>query len=324
MKPAKLQPGDQVRVVAPSKSLAIIEQPVREVALKRFNELGLAVTFSRHAEEMDEFGSSSIASRLQDLHEAFADPQVKAVFAVIGGFNSNQLLGYLDYDLIKRNPKILCGYSDTTALANAIYAKTGLITYSGPSFSSFGMEKGLSYTLDYVQKCLMADAAFEIEASSEWSDDPWYADQENRTFYPNQGFFPIQEGEVEGVIIGGNLCTLNLLQGTPYMPSLQDSILFLEDDYEVSPETFDRDLQSFIHQPQFAEVKAVVIGRFQTASRMTREKLQRIVQTKRELQHIPVVAEADFGHTTPFFTFPIGGRAKLSVTDKQVNLTIWP
>lgn len=111
--------------------------------------MGFQVTFSKHAEELDRFASSSISSRVQDLHRAFRDPNVKAILTTLGGYNSNGLLKHLDYDLIRKNPKFFCGYSDITALNNAIYTKTRLVTYSGPHFSSFGMEKGLEYTNDY-------------------------------------------------------------------------------------------------------------------------------------------------------------------------------
>ena len=168
----------------------------------------------------------------------------------------------------------------------------------------------------------MNEEPFEVVSSAEWSDDRWYFDQENRIFYPNEGYLAIHEGEADGVIIGGNLCTLNLLQGTEYMPSLQDAILFLEDDNLVDAETFDRDLQSLIHQPTFSQVKGLVIGRFQRETKMTREKLLQIIATKKELRGIPVVAEADFGHTTPMITFPIGGRAALQAGDGKITLEI--
>ena len=91
-------------------------------------------------------------ARVEDLNEAFRDENVKAILTVIGGFNSNQLLDYIDYEAIKNNPKIFCGFSDITALSNAIYAKTGVVTYSGPHYSSFGMLKGFEYSLEYFKK----------------------------------------------------------------------------------------------------------------------------------------------------------------------------
>src|SRR5680860_43589 len=141
--PQKLKKGDKVRVIAPSRSMAIISQETRDIAKNRFEELGLELSFGKHIEEIDDFVSSSIESRIEDLHDAFCDSRVKAIFTVIGGFNCNQLLQYIDWDLIKNNPKIFCGFSDITALNNAIYAKTGLfyiwdhiILHFGKSFIS--------------------------------------------------------------------------------------------------------------------------------------------------------------------------------------------
>jgi muramoyltetrapeptide carboxypeptidase LdcA involved in peptidoglycan recycling len=322
MFPEKLVPGDELRVIAPSTSFHVINPAVREVALKNLSALGLKVTYGRHAEECDLFNSSSVNSRLEDLHEAFSDPEVKAILTAIGGYNSNQLLRHLDYDLIKANPKIVCGYSDITALAAAIHARTGLVTYSGPHFSTFGMEQGLGYTLEYFQKCLMKAGPFIIEPSTEWSDDKWARDQQERTFIRNAGCVVIYEGSAEGTLLGGNLCTLNLLQGTEYMPPLAGSLLLLEDDYESKALTFDRDLQSLLHQPGFSEVRGMVIGRFQKESAMTTEKLIGIIASKAELGKIPVIANADFGHTTPQFTFPIGGKGRLVAMDGSIEFSI--
>ena len=322
MIPAKLKTGDEIRVVSPSMSLAIISLEIREIANRRLEEMGFKVTIGKHAEEIDEFSSSSIESRVEDLHEAFADPNVKGILTTIGGYNCNQLLRYLDYDLIKANPKIICGYSDTTALSNAILARTGLVTYSGFFYSRCGMLKGHDYELEYFKKCLLSDREFEVSAASTWSDDEWYRDQENRTFMENAGWLVIHEGEADGRIIGGNLCTLNLLQGTEYMPNLENSIVFLEDDGTTSSELFDRDLQSLLHLPGFSGVKGLVIGRFQRGSNITNENLVRIIQTKRELADIPVMANLDFGHTQPLFTFPIGGTARMIARKEESRLVI--
>lgn len=316
--PGKLKAGDEVRVIAPARSLAIISKQTREIANKRIEELGLKLTFSKHVEEMDDFASSSIESRVEDLHEAFSDKNVKAVFTVIGGFNSNQLLKYIDWDLIKNNLKIISGYSDITALNDAFFAKTGLVTYSAPQYSTFGQKLYFDYTLDYFKKCLMSDNPFDIKPSNSWSDDAWYKDQENRKLIPNEGWLTINEGKAVGTILGANLCTFNLLQGTEYMPSLKDSVLFLEDDCTSKAYDFDRNLQSLIHLPDFSGVKGMVIGRFQKESEMTNSLLTQVVKTKRELNNIPVLANVDFGHTSPIISFPIGGTSKLEVTkDKQ-------
>ena len=318
----KLRRGDCVAVIAPALSMHMISENNQKIAISVLRRLGLEVRYGQHIKESDNFVSSSIESRVEDINWAFSDRKIKGILTVIGGFNSNQLLKYLDYKLIKENPKILCGYSDITALSNAIYAKTGLITYSGPHFSTFGMKLGSEFTAEYFQKCLMSSKPFEVEAAKEWSDDPWYKDQQDRHFIKNKGYNVINRGEAQGTIIGGNLCTLNLLQGTQYMPSIKNSILFLEDDEDVRPHTFDRDLQSLIHQPGFETVRGLVIGRFQKASNMTNQLLEKIIKTKRELDGMPVISGADFGHTAPQITFPIGGIAKIAATKSGVQLKI--
>lgn len=320
--PSKLKRGDLIRVIAPSRSLQLIGEETKQIANKRFEDMGLTLSFGKHINESDDFTSSSIESRIEDLHDAFADKSVKAIITVIGGFNSNQLFRSIDWNLIRENSKIFCGFSDITALNNAMYAKTGLITYSGPHYSTFGQKLHFDYSLKYFKKCLFSDKQFQLKPSKEWSDDSWYLDQDKRELLPNNGYLVIHEEEAEGTIIGANLCTLNLLQGTEYMPSLQDSILFIEDDYESVPHTFDRDLQSLIHQPGFEGVKGIVIGRFQKASKMTNNLLKQIVETKKELKNIPVIANVDFGHSDPKITFPIGGEARLKVHQGNVQLQI--
>ena len=104
--PQKLKSGDEIRIVAPSRSLKIISEETRNNANKVFEKLGLKLTFSKNCENCDDFMSSSVEDRIEDLHEAFADKKVKAIFTVIGGYNCNQLLKYLDYELIKNIPII--------------------------------------------------------------------------------------------------------------------------------------------------------------------------------------------------------------------------
>ncbi|HAT74402.1 MAG TPA: LD-carboxypeptidase [Candidatus Moranbacteria bacterium] len=322
MFPKKLKKGDTVQIVAPASSLGIISQENREIANQRFQKMGLKLIFGKHVEEIDEFNSSSIESRIEDLHEAFRNPKVKAVLCVIGGFNSNQLLEYIDWNLIKNNPKIFCGYSDITALGNAIFTKTGVVNYSGPAYATFSEKKGFDYTLEYFEKCLFAKKSFEIKPSQKWSDDKYFLNQNDRTFFKNEGPLIINEGKVEGTLLGGNLCTLNLLQGTQFFPDISNSILFIEDDYESNAVTFDRNLQSLLHLPNFGKVRGIVFGRFQRASEITNEKLLKIIKTKKELKNIPIIINVDFGHTQSMITFPIGGTAKFSAKDGKIKLEI--
>lgn len=319
--PQKLQKGDKVMVVASSRGLKLISQETRDIAIERFREMGLTVEFAPNTndENFDIVGSTSIEKRVEDLMYAFKDKSVKAIFTVIGGFNVNQIISHLDYEVIKENPKIISGFSDITALLGAINAKTGLEVYYGPHFSSLGMKKGCEYTLDYLKKILFSDDKINIEPAQEWSDDTWFLDQENRDFISNEGYWIIHNGDAKGKIIGGNLCTFNLLLGTKYRPSFdEDTILFIEDDEMTYTQEFDRDLQALCYQEDFKNVKALIIGRFQKKSAITREKLEFIINNKPELKNIPVIANVDFGHTTPIMTIPLGGYAELK--DGKLNI----
>ncbi len=320
--PQKLNPGDEVRVISPSRSLSIISKETQEIANKRFAEMGLKLSFGKHVNEINDFNSSSIESRVSDFHDAFLDKNVKAVLTVVGGYSANQILDYIDWEIVRNNPKIFCGYSDITALNNSILSMSGLVNYSGVHYSTFGMEQFFDYSLSYFKKCLMNDDPYEIQPSDQWTDDPWFMNQNDRHPIKNEGWMVVNEGKANGHIRGGNLCTLNLLQGTKYMPDIKDSVLFIEDDAESLPHTFDRDLVSLIQQPDFNTVKAVVIGRFQNGSHMTNDLLLQIINTKKELKNIPIIANVDFGHTNSMITYPIGGYVEIDSNKKSPKINI--
>jgi len=320
--PKKLKKWDNIRIIAPSQSAAIIAEANREITNQRLLGLGFNTSFGKHIEESDDFHSSSIESRIDDLHGAFKDKSIDAVFTVIGGFNCNQLLRYIDWDIIKKNPKVFIGFSDTTALQNAIFAKTGIVTYSGPAWSTFGQKLYFDYSMDYFKKCLMNKDSFFVEPSESWTDDLWYKNQEDRHLIKNKGWRIINEGKAEGTIVGANLCTFNLLQGTEYFPNLDHSVLFIEDDETSNPLLFDRDLQSLIHQKNFNNVRGLVIGRFQKQSEMDDKLLDQIILSKKELSKIPVIADVDFGHTSPIITYPIGGTVNLIAKKEEAKIEI--
>lgn len=303
----KLRQGDEIRVIAPSGSLSIVYNEIYERALFYLKSQGFKITFSKNCREKDEFYSSAIKSRIDDIHEAFSDKNVKLVITCIGGFNANQILKYIDYDLIKANPKILCGYSDVTALLNAVYAKTGLVTYHGPHFSSFGFTEEQQYTQKSFFECVMNDETFSIVPSK-----------------TAEKYYIIQEGICEGEIIGGNLCTFNLLQGTPYMPTLQDKILFIEEDNIVGKYfvyEFDRNLQSLLQVYGADSIKGIVFGRFDESCKLDENKIKKIIKDKVS-PNIPVVFGADFGHVFPMITFPIGGKVKIETKGENVDIQI--
>ena len=310
----KLKKGDHIRVVSPSSSIQSIGGFDANVSAKeKLEELGFDISFSSNYFEHDLFDSASITSRVEDLHEAFADESVGAILATIGGYNSNELLPYLDYDLIAQNPKIFCGYSDTTALLNAIYAKTGIETYMGPSYSSFKMKEGQAYQTEAWLKAVTQDS-YELTPSSEWSSDAWYLPDTPRTFYPTDWKI-YNPGRASGIAIGGNISTFNLLTGTEFAPKPDKYILFLEeaedDDYLIIARHLTALLQAYPN-PQ-----AVVFGRFPKETKMTEEILLAILDKHPILQTIPVLYDVDFAHTQPLFTITIGGQVTLD-TEKMV------
>jgi muramoyltetrapeptide carboxypeptidase len=307
--PPTLRRGDTVRVIAPAGNRPSVSEHDHSALIEaRFGQLGLRLTYGEHVDEQDDFESSSVASRLADLHAAFADPGIAAVLTVIGGFNSNELLPYVDWDLIAANPKVFCGYSDITALQNAMLARTGLVTYSGPHWSSFGMRDHFEQTLRWFTDALFTDEPIRLRPSPIWTDDLWFADQDDRHPQPNDGWWPLLAGTATGRIVGGNLSTLNLLQGTPYMPSLDGTVVLVEDDASSDPPTFARDLTSLLQLPTAAGVRGLVIGRFQQAGGMIRHLLEQIVRSQDLPAGVPVLGNADFGHTNPLATIPIGGQ----------------
>ena len=304
---SKLRQGDEIRVVAPSRSLIEVWNDTRLRAVNYVRKKGFGLSYSAHSCELDKYHSSSIESRVEDLHEAFLDPNVKMIITALGGFNVNQILPYIDYNLIAENPKIICGYSDITALLNAIYAKTGLVTYHGPHFSTFGLEGESEYTSQCFLSCLTDDLPLAVEPSNSASK-----------------YYTIQEGECEGTVIGGNLCTLNLLQGTPYMPDIRNKVLFLEDDNimgEYFSYEFDRNFQSLMQVEGADTIKGIVFGRFKETCGMTKDRVCDIIRDKVSTD-IPVVFGADFGHVFPMITFPVGGTVRITANKDDTEILI--
>ncbi|HEM3561145.1 TPA: LD-carboxypeptidase [Streptococcus suis] len=314
----RLKKGDHIRVVSPSSSIERIGGFEANVAAKKKLEaLGFRLSFSEHYFENDIFDSAPIASRVEDLEAAFADETVDAILATIGGYNSNELLPYLDYDLIAQNPKIFCGYSDTTALLNAIYTKTGIQTYMGPSYSSFKMKAGQAYQTESWLKAVTQDS-YELTPSSEWSSDAWYLPDAPRTFYPTE-WKVYNPGQATGIAIGGNISTLNLLTGTEFAPRPDRYVLFLEeaedDDYLIITRHLTALLQAYPN-PQ-----AVVFGRFPKETKMTEEILLTIFDKHPILKKVPVLYDLDFAHTQPLFTITIGGQVELDTKTFSITFS---
>ena len=314
----RLKKGDHIRVVSPSSSIESIGGFEANVAAKKKLEaLGFRLSFSEHYFENDIFDSAPIASRVADLEAAFANETVDAILTTIGGFNCNELLPYLDFDLIAQNPKIFCGYSDTTALLNAIYAKTGMQTYMGPAYSSFKMEQGQQYQTTSWLNAVTQDT-YQLTPSLEWSSDAWYLPDAPRTFYPTE-WKVYNPGQVSGVAIGGNISTLNLLTGTEFAPRPDKYVLFLEeaedDDYLIIARHLTALLQTYPN-PQ-----AVVFGRFPNETKLTEEILLTILDKHPILKKVPVLYDLDFAHTQPLFTITIGGQVEIDTKTFSITFS---
>lgn len=321
MLPEKINAGDEIRIIAPARSASDIDEVVIARAQAALESPSLKVSFSQYAFSRSQRGCPTDAEKVDDLHAAFLDPNVKGILAAIGGFNSNQLLERIDWDIIRANPKIFAGFSDITVLNHAILAKTGLVTFATPNFYCFGLPPESNYSLEYFRRCLFAGQpeTYKVRASKEFYDYAWdYDERSPRSKIVNGGLKIIQPGQASGTLLGGNLCSLNLLNGTEYFPRIKgDIILCLEDDsYDSIPETFERNLQSLIQQPYFRQVKAILFGRFQRESIAANDSLAAIISSKKIGSNIPIVSNLDFGHTDPKFSYKIGGWASVEAYDE--------
>jgi len=136
-----------IEVISLSRSLKTMSSEDLNYAKQKLQELNYNVSFSKNSFICDSFLSSTISERIFDFHNALKSKNIAIILSAKGGYNCHQLLDYIDYDLIKNNPKKICGYSDNTVLLNAIYKMTGVVTFLGPTFQSFSMRKGLETTI---------------------------------------------------------------------------------------------------------------------------------------------------------------------------------
>lgn len=149
---------------------------------------------------------ATVEEKIEDLHDAFANPEIKAIFCVKGGENSNSLFDYIDFELIKNNPKIICGFSDSTSLLNIIYEETGLVTFHGPTFKSL-----TSWETDYSQKEMIKRLV------------------EGKTDFGDEEYKTLKKGQAEGILVGGNLSLIKNLTAGKYSINFENKILFLEE-----------------------------------------------------------------------------------------------
>lgn len=260
---------------------------MQNVSTRQLLEIWLNVSYGANVYEVLYNDTWSILHRVNDLHSAFLDDNIDGILTTIWWLNANTILNYIDYELISNNPKVLCGYSDITCLLNAIYAKTWLVTYNWPHFSTFWIEQWNEYTINNFRKCLFDESWFFILPSDEWSNDERYLDQRNRNFIKNKWFISLQAWETEWELIWWNLNTLNLLQGTDYFPLADDwCILFIEDVwYNAELAWLDRNIESIL-QVKWLEIKWLLIWRFPNEN-LDLKLLKKILLSKKSLLTYP-------------------------------------
>ncbi len=300
-------------------------------SIEQLEELGFEVKKGEHISEKTDFTAGTIEQRVEDIHDMFSDPEVDIIISTIGGYNANDLLEYLDYDLIKKNnDKLFVGYSDVTVLLQALHEFANVQAIYGPmALPQFGEYGGiLSFTKESFLEIINninTGKKYSLPVSDEFTEEFLLWDEDDnreRKMEENTGWYIASKGKSKGVLKGGNFRTLMTLAGTKYFPDLSNSILFLEDDADESSATLQRMLIQLSQQENFSELEGLVFGRFQEDSNISLEAFSKIIKRTIKNYDIPVIANVDFGHTDPILSLPIGKKVKVDTNKKDITITL--
>ena len=308
IKPKRLRPGMTVGLVTPASNMP--EDQDLYAAMDLVRSLGFTAKASANLFSRTQYLAGTDKERADDLNAMFADPEVDAIFCVRGGYGSGRLLRYLDYDVIAANPKIIMGYSDITAILNAIYLRTGLVTFHGPiaggNFSD--------YTFNQYQKVLVEPSATtRIGEPPAFDTRPGVVDWENR-------ITTIVPGAAEGHLIGGNLSLMVTLLGTPFEPNFEGAILFLEDVSEP-PYSVDRMLTHLWMSGKLEQVAGIALGKFSDDDYDSNTfSMEQVIRDRLEPLGIPALRGAMIGHIEDKTVVPLGVRARLDVQAGTLSL----
>ena len=307
--PRLLAKGQTVGLITPG---SFISDEGLEKAVNNMEALGLHVKLSTHIRAERGFTAGRDGERLADLHSMFVDPQVDAIWCARGGYGCSRLLPYLDYRLFSREPKMLIGYSDITALHNAIFEKTGLITFHGPVASS----EQSDYTLAQMEAVLFEGRMpYQIPHSTDNQAEEADAYQ-TRT---------IRAGQARGALVGGNLTLLSAMVGTDYLPSVKNKIVFLEDIGE-KPYRIDRMLTTLRQAWPLEQAAGLALGIFADCEPDEDDRSLSLAETLDDRLgdlDIPVVYGLSFGHIKDQCTIPVGIPATLNATEQWLRLEEW-
>ena len=310
IKPERLHAGDTIGIISPASAPPGPKNIDRSVTV--LERLGFKTKLAPNVRKRWGFLAGSDRDRASDMMKMFADPKVKAIICVRGGYGTARLLPLLDYGVIRRNPKIFLGYSDITSLHCAFLVEAGLISFHGPMLNSDFVNKDFpDFTLVSCLRTLMkASPSGSISAG-----------------YKGKTVSILRRGRVSGALIGGNISILCATLGTPWQPSFKNKILFFEDLDEV-PYRFDRMLTHLLNAGLLQQVAGVAIGVnadcFDPYAKKMKEYRQTCEDVFRERLlplKIPVVAGLPFGHIPLNATLPVGARATLDANKGDLIIT---
>jgi len=336
LKPKKLQPGDEVAAISMSWGGPGTFPHRYEAGKRQLQEaFGVTVVETPHALCSPEWLERNPRARADDLMEAFGDPSVKAIIATIGGDDSIRLLPYLDLEVMRSNPKIVMGYSDTTIAHMACFA-AGLVSFYGPAIMAGFAENGglFGYMTESVRRTLFSSAPIgPIEPNVEgWTVEHLaWEEPENqsrrRKLSASEGWTYLQgEGTRCGHLLGGCIEVLDWLRGTDVWPSAevwQDAILFLETSEEApSPSAVLRILRAFAALGILRGLSGILFGRPGGQVPPERfgeydEAILQVVAEEEGLTELPIITGMDFGHTDPMFVLPYGVQAEINCDKRQ-------
>jgi muramoyltetrapeptide carboxypeptidase len=305
-KPRRLERGDTVALVAPSSGVSEAEF---NRALQNLENLGLKVKLGKYVREANGFLAGTDDRRAEDLNRAIYDKECAAIWCIRGGYGLTRILPKIDFAAIRKNPKPIIGYSDTTALLLAAHQDTGLVTFHGPGGSSTQSD----YTRKHLTAALMEPAVpHKIELS------PEYATRDN-LLYKTQVITP---GKAKGRLIGGNLSLITAMAGTPFaLRDVKGKILFLEDVNE-RPYRIDRMFVQLSQSVDLRKAAGIALGIFDRCE-PPNDNSQTVIDVVRDLLGglgIPVIYGLSFGHIRDQFTLPLGVEAELDTAKATVTL----
>lgn len=326
MKTPKIQAPVAVGVFSASSPISATV-PVRYERGKRFLESkGLRVVDGALYGKQDGYRSGSIMERADEFNALLHDDSIQILMAAIGGNNTNAILPYIDYEYLKAHPKVIVGYSDTTALLLAIYSKTGLTTFYGPALaSSFGeLPPFVDLTWESFREVVLKGlkVPHTYEKPPFWTDEYLnWADQSRAKEKRPNGWLAVRPGKWRGRLIGGNLNTMEGFFGTPYMPEiLPGDILLLEDSLKDAC-TIERSFALLKLAGVLDRVGGIVLGKHELfddngTGRRPHEILLEVLGDR----DIPILADFDCCHTHPMLTLPIGCQAELDAGEQRLTL----